>query len=110
MSRMVNEVLGDGSWSLDKVLDVPVVGMTMVEGSECAMREDGLRGYSSRKGPKPVTRTLISSGDSSESMLEVEMLDSEYLSESELGVGERGCGGGGMTDIGSQVLSEVIYE
>lgn len=94
MSRMVN-ILGDGSWSLDKVLGVPVMGIVMVEGRECAMREDGLRGYSSRKGPKPVTRTLISSGDSSESMLEVEMLDSEYLSESEFGLGERGGGGGG---------------
>lgn len=58
------------------------MGMVIVEGSECAMREDGLRGYSSRKGPKPVIRTLISSGEFAleskvASMLGAEMLDSE---------------------------------
>lgn len=71
------------------------MGMVIVDGRECAMREDGLRGYSSRKGPKPVTKTLISSGLESESMSEVDVLDSEYVSESVLGVGERGGGEGG---------------
>jgi hypothetical protein len=36
----------------------------MVDGRECAMREEGLRGNLAWKGPKPVTNTLISSGDS----------------------------------------------
>ena len=33
----------------------------MVDGRECAMREEGLRGYWVLKGPKPVMSTLISS-------------------------------------------------
>lgn len=36
----------------------------MVDGRECAMREEGLRGYWVLKGPKPVIRTLTSSEDS----------------------------------------------
>jgi len=35
----------------------------MVDGRECAMREEGLSGYWILKGPKPVTSTLISSED-----------------------------------------------
>lgn len=92
MSRIANVLpadAGDGFWSFDELMDVSVMGMVIVEGRECAMRDDGLRGNSSRNGPKPVTRTLITS----ESMLEVEMLDSD----SELGVRERGGDGdGGM--------------
>jgi hypothetical protein len=36
----------------------------IVDGRECAMREEGLRGYLAWKGPKPVTNTLISSDGS----------------------------------------------
>lgn len=45
-------VEGEGGW-------VSVI----TDGRECAMREEGLRGYSVLKGPKPVISTLISSGD-----------------------------------------------
>ena len=47
--------------------DVNVEGgqtRVIVEGRECAMREEGLRGYLAWKGPKPVTNTLISSDGS----------------------------------------------
>ena len=38
--------------------------MVMVDGRECAISEEGLRGYLVLKGPKPVMSTLISAEDS----------------------------------------------
>lgn len=85
------------------------MGIVIVEGRECAMREDGLRGYSSRKGPKPVMRTLSSSAESAleSPMLEVEMLDSVYVFESVLGVGERGGCGGEGDGMGYRITGQV---
>ena len=37
--------------------------IVMVDGRECAISEEGLRGYRVLKGPKPVISTLISTDD-----------------------------------------------
>ena len=63
MSRIVVD-FGEGD---NVVGDSGVVGRwvrVMVNGKECTMREEGLRGYWVLKWPKPVIRTLTSSEDS----------------------------------------------